>query len=65
MYHANVNVKSIVENVTRIEIEITINVGVSRKIKKKHHLCKKDYIWNPATCSSKNGKHLSSIIDNL
>ena len=35
MYHANVNVKSIVENVTRIEIEITINVGVSRKIKKK------------------------------
>ena len=24
---------------------------------------KKDYIWNPATCSCKNGKYLASIID--
>ena len=31
---------------------------------KKHHICKKDYIWNPATCSCKNGKYLASIIDN-
>ena len=22
---------------------------------KKHHICEKDYIWNPATCSCKNG----------
>ena len=26
---------------------------------------KKDYIWNSATCSCKNGKYLASIIDNL
>ena len=30
---------------------------------KKHHICEKDYIWNPATCSCKNGKYLASIID--
>ena len=23
----------------------------------------KDYIWNPATCNSENGKYLASIID--
>ena len=28
-------------------------------------MCKKDYIWNPATCSCKNGKYLGSIIDDL
>ena len=27
-------------------------------------MCKKDYIWNPATCSYKNGKCLASIVDN-
>ena len=31
---------------------------------KKHNICEKDYIWNPATCSSKNDKYLGSIIDN-
>ena len=30
---------------------------------KKRNICEKDYIWNPATCSCKNGKYLSSIID--
>ena len=25
-------------------------------------MCEKDYIWNPATCSCKNGKYLESII---
>ena len=32
---------------------------------KKRHICEKDYIWNPATCCFKNGKYLSSIIDDL
>ena len=32
---------------------------------KKHHICEKDYICNPATCSCKNGKYLASIIYNL
>ena len=26
-------------------------------------MCEKDYIWNPATFSSENGKYLGSIID--
>ena len=30
---------------------------------KKHHWCKKDYIWNPATCNYEKGKYLASIID--
>ena len=29
----------------------------------KHHICEKDYIWNNATCSCKNGKYLASIIE--
>ena len=43
MYHENVNVSSIVENVTRIKIGITINVGASVKLKKTS--CAKDYIF--------------------
>ena len=31
---------------------------------KKHHVCKKYYTWNPATCSCKNSKYLASITDN-
>ena len=27
------------------------------------HIYKKDYIWNPAICSCKNGKYLASITD--
>ena len=30
---------------------------------KKRHVCEKDYIWNPATCSWKYGKHLAIIVD--
>ena len=30
---------------------------------KKHHICEKDYIWNPATCSCENGKYLANIMD--
>ena len=29
----------------------------------KRHVCEKDYIWNPATCSCENAKYLASIID--
>ena len=25
---------------------------------KKCHVCEKDHVWNPATCSCKNGKYL-------
>ena len=30
---------------------------------KKHHICEKDYIWNPTTCSCENDKYLESIVD--
>ena len=29
---------------------------------RKNRVCKKDYIWNPRTCSCENGKDLESII---
>ena len=27
------------------------------------NVCEKDYVWNPATCSCKNGKYLASVMD--
>ena len=30
---------------------------------KERHVCEKDCIWNPATCSCRNGKYLASIMD--
>ena len=53
MYHANVNVNSIVENVTRIKSGITINVGMKVKVWQNIMCAKK--IWNPTTCTFKNG----------
>ena len=29
---------------------------------KKHHICEKDYVSNPATCNCENGKYLASIM---
>ena len=48
------------KNVSQINGGITINVEVECK---KHHICEKDYICNPSTCSCKNGKYLAGIID--
>ena len=45
-------------NIIQIKSGITINVGASVKIKKKHCVCEKDYIWNSVTCSCQNGKYL-------
>ena len=39
-----------------------VNVGVS--VKSIIYVKKKNYIWNPTTCSCENGKYLASIIDN-
>ena len=44
MNHANVNVNSIVENVTRIKIGITINVCASVKIK-RNSLCVRERLY--------------------
>ena len=30
---------------------------------KNIHVCKKDYVSNPATCNCENGKYLASIMD--
>ena len=38
------------------------NNGKFRCWCKKHHICEKDYIWNIAACSCKNGKYLVSIL---
>ena len=60
IYHANVNVNFLEENIIQIKSRITINVDVGGK---EHHVQGKDYIWNPARCSCKNGKYLTSILD--
>ena len=39
------------------------NVDKCRCECKKRHVCEKDYIWNPDTCSSENRKYLASITD--
>ena len=31
---------------------------------KKNYVCKKDCVWNPATCNCEHGKYLASTIDN-
>ena len=30
---------------------------------KNYHTCKKDYGWNPSTCSCENGKYPKSVAD--
>ena len=30
---------------------------------KKHHICEKNYISDPCTCSCENGKYLASVIE--
>ena len=40
-----------------------LNMDKCRCKCKKHHICEKDYIWYPATCTCKNGKYLSTLID--
>ena len=40
-----------------------MDVDMREKNLRQHHLCKKDYVWNPATCTCKNCKYLAIIID--
>ena len=49
------------ENVFQIKNGIKINVEAS--LKSIIYVKKKDYIWDPVTCSCENGKYLASIID--
>ena len=57
MYHANVNVSLMEENV------IQINDNRCRCECKKRHVSEKDYIWIRAKCTCKNRKYLASIMD--
>ena len=52
-----------VESVIQVKSRTTTKVGASVTIQRKHCTCKKNYIWNPATCSCKTGKYLASITD--
>ena len=44
IYHVNVNVTLMVENVTQIKSEVTIKAGVSAKSKRMHCVPKKLYL---------------------
>ena len=46
------------KNVIHINGEITINVDASVK-----NVCKKYDIWNPTSCSFKNGKYLADMMN--
>ena len=48
------------ENVIQVNGGIMIKMEIKSK---KRHVHEKDYIWNPATCSCKNGKYLASIMN--
>ena len=51
-----------VENVIKIKSGIRIKIESKCRCEcKKHDLCEKDYIWNPATRNCENGKYLASI----
>ena len=63
MYYVNVNVNLIKENVIQINGRVTMNNDKCRYESKKHHICEKDYTWNPSTRICKNGKYLASIMD--
>ena len=32
---------------------------------KKHHICEKDCVWNPATCNCENGKYSPRVLDKI
>ena len=59
IYHANVNVDLMEENVIQINGGIMINVDTSVK----NVMYEEDYFGNPAACNRENGKHSSSIMD--
>ena len=59
MYHANINVILMEENVIHIKNGIIINVDVSVK---NIIFVKRDCIWRRTTSNSENGKYFTSII---
>ena len=47
------------------KFEITVNADVGEKKSIKHHVCKKDYVWNPTTCALEINRYLESCVDDL
>ena len=48
------------ENVIQISGRIMTRVDlIAKKV-----MCKKDYLWNPGSCSGENRKHLANIMNN-
>ena len=62
MYHANVNVNLMEQNLVWINGGITINAVVS--VKNAMYVGKK-YVWNSATFSCKSEKYLVIITDTI
>ena len=49
-----IHVNLMEKNIFQMNIDVSV---------KKHHICEKDYVWNPATCKCENEINLVSIID--
>ena len=60
--HANVNVTLMIDKYN-LNQKWNKHRWESKNLK-DHHVCENNYIWDPATCSFENDKHLKSIIDN-
>ena len=52
-----------IENVTQNKSGAKTNFGASVKNPTERHVCKKGYIWNPRSCTCKNGEYVENIID--
>ena len=50
------------KNVIQINGRIATNVDACEMLINVY-ACEKDYVWNPATCISENGKYLASIMN--
>ena len=57
IYHANVNVILMEENLVQINCGTTININAGAK---KFLICEKDSIWNTIICGCKNGNYLAT-----
>ena len=58
------NLSLTVKNVNRIKSGNNNKHQCDYKNPKEHRVCEKGYVWNPAKCSSKNGKYILSITGN-
>ena len=58
------NLSLTVKNVNRIKSGNNNKHQCDHKNPKEHRVCEKGYVWNPAKCSSKNGKYILSITGN-